>query len=49
MLTGEDQGSLVDDPGGAGKGSQLAMGGGGEVQSAHGEPRSLTAGDDAAG
>ena len=24
MLTGEDQGSLVDDPGGAGKGAQLA-------------------------
>ncbi len=32
MLTGEDQGSLVDDPGEAGKGSQLAMEGGGEVQ-----------------
>ena len=49
MLTGEDQACLVDDQEGAGKGSQLAMGGGGEVQSAHGEPMVMTDGDKAAG
>ena len=49
MLTGEDQGSLVDDQEGAGEGSQLATQMGMMSEPAYGEPMLMTTSDDAAG
>lgn len=49
MLTGEDQACLVDDPGEAGKGSQLGTQMGMMSEPAYGEPMLMTTGDDAAG
>ena len=49
MLTVEDHACLVDNPGGAGKGAQLATQIGMMSEPAYGEPMLMTTGDDAAG